>query len=265
MDIDINDIIASMIMSERGKIVLRWMYASLAISVLTFLITVFCIYKYRSTKAVFIAGGASISVLALLISHALTIAVYLGQDIRVALSSVLLSIQYSFAFYTIFYAFNCLMINASKSKKLVVYFGYIWIVVAIACAIAATAINAGGNFANSETARITVSDLIWFVSYTIWGSIAIALLLFFMNIKLLNRKTKFTMLAFIGLNVIASITILALNYTNSNVSYSRNGIFFFLSELPMDISIVLAAYYGLAWIQDHSTKEKIGSQAESEV
>lgn len=129
--------------------------------------------------------------------------------------------------------------------------------VAIACAIAATAIVTGDKFFNSQTAYIIVSDLVWFVSYSIWRSIAIALLLFFVNMKLLNRKAKFTMLAFIGLNVIASIAVLALNYTNSNTSYPRNGIYFFFEELPMEIAIVIAAYYGHTWIQGHSDKDYI--------
>lgn len=91
--------IADIIISERAKIALRWISASLAIAVLTFLITVFYIYKYRSTKAASITGGTAVYVLAFLISQALTITSILDRKIRIHLSTVLVSISLLFILY----------------------------------------------------------------------------------------------------------------------------------------------------------------------
>lgn len=248
-------------MNETVKTLLSWSIASLAIATLTFLIVGFYVDKYQSTKkAAFIAGGASISALALLISYVMIVASIVGENLRLSVTTTPLAFQYSFAFYTVFYAFHCLIPSESKSNKLVVYVGYIWIVVIIAIAIAVLVILVGGKFGYSDP----FFGLGLFIKYSIWGFIAVTLLLYFMNKKFLNSKTRSTMLAFIGLHVIAAISRTSVGYSHISNMYLIQGVKFFFVDLPMETAIIMAAYYSSTWIQDNSSNDYNVSQAGSD-
>jgi hypothetical protein len=257
------DMDMGMTIAERAGIALKWSYASLATSVITFLITAFYIYKYRSTKAAFIAGSASISALSLIISNAMLIASILNIAFSLSVQSMLIGFQYSFAFHTIFYAFHRIIKNAKKSNKIVVYVGYIWMVVTIAIAIAVLALMNKENFFYSDQSYIFLYDMLSLLSYSIWGFIAVALLLYFVNKNYFSRKTGYTILSFIGLNLISAVVAIIIAFTVENNIQLANGILFFFVDVPTKISLVIAAYYGYTWIQDNSNGNCIVNMTES--
>ncbi|GAA5796087.1 hypothetical protein HPULCUR_001456 [Helicostylum pulchrum] len=80
-----------------------------------------------------------------------------------------------------------------------------------------------------------------------------------MNKKHLNPKSGSTMLAFIGLTLVAAITsTVLLNIYANDVT---GGVSFFLEELTIKAAILIAACYGPTWIQVNSI-ENNGSKTE---
>ncbi|GAA5810196.1 hypothetical protein MFLAVUS_003615 [Mucor flavus] len=89
-----------------------------------------------------------------------------------------------------------------------------------------------------------------FTVHSIWGFVALALLLYFMNKERLNTKSVSTMLAFIGLTMVAAITSTVTTY--KSVNNVTEGVSFFLVDLTTKAAILIAAFYGPTWIQVNS-------------
>ncbi|KAI9259208.1 hypothetical protein EDC94DRAFT_612665 [Helicostylum pulchrum] len=244
--------------AETANITLIWFGVSLAASVLTFLVTAFYVYKYRSTKAAIIAGSASLSSLASLISNAIYISAMFIPVVPFYVSNVLFGVELAFAFFAIFYAFHCIIPKAVQGHKLVVYVGYVWMVVTVAIGIAISVLMSNGEISDS------ILHLRLSLPYSIWGFIAVTLLLYFMNTKYFNRKTGSTMMAFIGLHLISAIATISVAYSNSFNITLLNVIMFFFSYLPVRIAAIIAACYGSTWIQGSSNKNYIISNTETE-
>ncbi|GAA5796096.1 hypothetical protein HPULCUR_001465 [Helicostylum pulchrum] len=245
-----------MIIAETANITLIWFGVSLAASVLTFLVTAFYVYKYRSTKAAIIAGSASLSSLASLISNAIYISAMFIPDVSLPVTEALFGVERAFAFFTIFYAFHCIIPKVVQGHKLVVYVGYVWMVVTVAIGIAVSVLISG-------MAESTV-HLMLLLFHSIWGFIAVTLLLYFMNTKYFNRKTGSTMMAFIGLHLFSAIATISIAYSTSYNITLLNAILFFFSYLPVRIAAIIAACYGSTWIQGSSNKNYIISNTETE-
>ncbi|KAG2236516.1 hypothetical protein INT48_000816 [Thamnidium elegans] len=235
-----------------------WRYVSLVTSIVTFLITAFYIYKYRSIKAVVTAGSASISALAFLISNVLVLSPLNTPPIKTSPIFMLRGIRYAFAFHAVFYAFQYIIYNNNQNKKLVVYIGYIWMAVTISVSIATAVLFNVNTFSS-----VNIYDLLVLTKHSIWGFIAVALLLYFTNKKHLNRKSRATMSVFIGLNLISAITATVITYVPIYIQDLGYGVAFFLDELIFKVAIIIAACYGSTWIQTGSS-ESYGSKTESD-
>ncbi|GAA5812932.1 hypothetical protein MFLAVUS_006393 [Mucor flavus] len=251
--------------AEAAGITLRWFGVSLATSSLSFLITSFYVYKYRSTKAAIIAGSASLSTLASLIFDAICMSALFNMDVQTAVLNALFAVERAFAFLTIFYAFHCIIRNAGQGHKLVVYVGYAWMVVTVAVSIAVSVFTVDDLY-NRPLAKTNSSllHLRLLLSYSNWGFIAVTLLIYFMNTKYFNRKAGSTMLAFIGLHLISAITSISINYSTTDNIMLLNAIVFFFSNLLLKIAVIISACYGSTWIQDTSNKNYIIDNTESE-
>ncbi|GAA5796089.1 hypothetical protein HPULCUR_001458 [Helicostylum pulchrum] len=248
--------------AETVEITLIWFDVSLAASVLTFLVTAFYVYKYRSTKAAIIAGSASLSTLASLISDAIYISAMLTRDVQLSVSNVLLGVELAFAFFAIFYAFHCIIPKAVQGRKLVVYVGYVWMVVTVAIGIAVSVLMSNDIYNYTNEISDSTLHLILSLPYSIWGFIAVTLLLFFMNLKDLNLKTGYTMSVFIILHLISAVITTIMVYSDFYNTMVPNAIIFFFSYLLLRIAAILAVYYGSTWIQDNNNY--VVSNTESE-
>lgn len=227
-----------------------WSYASLVTSILTLLISAFYVYKYRSTKASVIAGSASISVLASLISNAVLFSFLKTPEVKVSVVFFLRGVYYAFAFYTIFYAFHCILRDANQNGKLLLYIGYMWMAVTMSISLASAILMGGNAYYYSDRMMDDVYNITLFTVHSIWGFVAIALLLFFTNKERLNTKSVSTKLAFIGLTMVAAIASTVTTY--QSVSNVTEGVSFFLVDLTIKAAILIAVFYGPTWIQANS-------------
>ncbi|KAI9274016.1 hypothetical protein EDC94DRAFT_654933 [Helicostylum pulchrum] len=228
-----------------------WTVATLVASSLTLFISlcythINSVYKRRGiTWSVFFSALFSLT------SVAIVFAEKESSNINLSVLFVFRGIQYAFAFNTMLYVFYRHLVGVEGEEKSLVYIGYMWLFVVIGVSLAATLMthNISWNFYNTRDFK-KIYNVIAVTMLSSWGFVAVIILLYIRNKQRLYAGSEASVIIYIFLVLIQTITTTAILYSPSGDNGTNTAFVFFLVDLPMDIAILIAAHYGPVWIGD---------------
>ncbi|KAG2237299.1 hypothetical protein INT48_009032 [Thamnidium elegans] len=180
---------------------------------------------------------------------------------RINLSAlfVIRGIQYAFAFHTMLYAFYRNIVRVNGEDKYLVNIGYIWMFVTLGVSLAATLMtnNISWRFYDIRDFK-NIYNVVAVTMLSSWGFIAIIILLYIKNRQHFSVDSETTVIIYIFLVLIQTITTTVTMYRYAGNDDIRSAFDFFLIDLPMDIAIIIAAHRGPVRIGDANINSKSG-------
>ncbi|GAA5810197.1 hypothetical protein MFLAVUS_003616 [Mucor flavus] len=198
-----------------------------------------------------ITASAFISALASLTSVAIVFAYETNSIIELRALFVLRGIQYAFAFHTMLYAFYCNVVRVDGGDKALVNIGFLWMVATLAISLAATFMYGKEDYYDDLFAE-NLYNVIVITMLSSWGFIAVILLLYIRNNQHFNVDSGATVVIYIFLVIIQAVTTTIIMFSSVAEEGVHPAVVFFLTDLTMDIAIILATSYGPVWIGDKS-------------